>query len=211
MRTTYLSFALSAPMKGRLHRLGSLALSSCGAIFFNFSFVSICAYMQYLLLQVFLDHWTRSEEEEDYLYQYFLDGYAYTPDDQWLPLQVTLGYILFQEMFTFGLYFPYSSFVSSYLTPFYDSVERYEAVLQPSSPPHPSSHSTPNRSGRLFLEVEDVSIPAQRQLSRRQHFATLSPAPPPQNPMYSPNALSSQNESCESREKEDITVQAYAV
>lgn len=195
-RTGFLCLALYCPYKKRLPRFISLFLTMCGLIAFNFAIPVIYASLQYLVLEVFIHEWARSDDEENYLSKFFLEGYYSQPPGEpssWvLSPKCTLLYIFIHEMLTFGLWFPFRSRVSSFSTPFHAAEDEYEAVM--SSPrqaplafnPHAGlSHSSLSTRRSVYplelgRELESDEIPRD---------AASAPPSPPQNPMYVPTSI----------------------
>jgi hypothetical protein len=193
LRTCHLIYALKFPIKKRLPRLTPLVLTVSGLIAFNYAFPLVVKSLQYLILELFLDQWSRSEEEEDYISNYFLDGYDNQPgESSWmLSFKFTLGYFLFYELFTFGFWFPFSSTISSYTTPFYPRSDGYETVL--SSPRH-NNHTSTRVNHALLLNNHNNHFPQElereleQKVARIDYIVTTPSSPPaPQNPQFVPS------------------------
>lgn len=237
IRTGFLVLALCHPVKRRLHRLKYFILTLGGLVGFNFAFQIVSNSIRYLILEVFIHQWARSNEEEKFISNYFLDGYNEEPlgDSIWvLSWQYTLAYIIMHELFTFGMIFPFSSPVSSFMTPFHQKDERYQPIQPMPSPydsrrqatnhfhdtisPSPSlSHRRGTYPLQLELELEANEIPRHPYVVSRPHTAQSTPAPssPPQNPMYVPTdlvqELQPQSHFIQRKDDDNSPVKAYKV
>ena len=231
IRSGFLIYSLSYPIKKRLPRLGSVALTLSGLIAFNYAFPIVCEAAMYVILTVFLDQWSRSEEEEEYIANYFLDGYDQTPGgSSWmLPFPMTLGYILFHELFTFGLCFPFTSGVSAYTTPFHSVLDGYETVLASPRPGGtPAATSVNQQTFRLTNRgnrIHAIPVELERELTQKvahndsdsiytQHghvVVATAPPSPPQNPMWvvSPTAQVAPRAEQQQQQTETNPVKAY--
>ena len=195
LRTGFIGYALYVPIRRRMTRLYSLALTLIGLLAFNYSLPELCDSLQYVILQVFLQEWSRNEEEENYIERYFMDGYERQLGGSFwmLSMKLTFGYLFIHEALTFGLLFPYGSAVSDNTTPFHDFDDGYNALLHFSQPSPVYSHTLQSQTQRYPLELERE---LESKVSRIDYVTAIPTCPPdpaaPEGILQSEIPLSSQ-------------------